>query len=637
MKKPLLFGIILTACVVIVAFVFSLGYPGGMISYWKFDEGVESTAFDSADENDGTIYGATRTTSQFGGALSFDGVDDYVEIPDDNSLDITGDLTLEAWIEPDRVVYTAQGEIIGKWVAGNASYYFAIRDGYLQMRISANGSDYYNIEETSNANLSIDTWYHVVGVYDASEQDIKLYINGVVEESTTVDGIIPSIIHSGSAKVKIGGFSPGYYFDGIIDEVAIYGRALSAEEINQHYLNGSYEVACIPPPDNMVSWWPGDIDASDIHGGNNGALINLASAGVPGKVDGAFGFDGVDDYVNVGNDVSLTGADAGTIDAWIFVPSDTPASTTLAILGYGGDATDEAFIAYVRTNEDSSAFHVALFTERPTQNKNQLFSDNYFSTGSFHHIAWLSDSSAYKLFVDGAEESFSVLQGFDDGEWLGDILAAPNDIVTIGTRKYERLLRFYFYGIIDEVEIFNRALSADEIQAIYLAGSAGKCKVPAAIEVDIDIKPGSDPNSINLGEHGLLPVAILGSANFDVTEIDPETIAIGGISLASRGKKGKKLAYSYEDVDPWDENIDMMVFFDVQDLVEIGVLAAGTNELLLTANLKDGTPIQGTDSVNIVNQLKEKKKSYFEQFYKAGEVYLCIFQAQLEANGSQRP
>lgn len=213
--------------------------PLGMISYWKYDENFGTTAFDSADANDGALVnGPVWTTGQVGGALSFDGFNDHVEVPDSDSLDITGDLTLEAWIEPDSVIYTAQGEIIGKWVAGNASYYFAIRDGYLQMRISANGSDYYNIEETSNANLSIDTWYHVVGVYDASEQDIKLYINGVVEESTTVEGIIPSIIHSGSAKVKIGGFSPGYYFDGKIDEVAIYDRVLTACEICQHYNNG---------------------------------------------------------------------------------------------------------------------------------------------------------------------------------------------------------------------------------------------------------------------------------------------------------------------------------------------------------------------------------------------------------------
>jgi len=104
MKKPLLFGIILTACVVIVAFVFSLGYPGSMISYWKFDDVTGLTALDSADANDGTLNnGPVWTSGKVGGALSFDGLNDYVEVPDSANLDITDAITLEAWINPQTV------------------------------------------------------------------------------------------------------------------------------------------------------------------------------------------------------------------------------------------------------------------------------------------------------------------------------------------------------------------------------------------------------------------------------------------------------------------------------------------------------------------------------------------------------
>lgn len=121
------------------------------------------------------------------------------------------------------------------------------------------------------------------------------------------------------------------------------------------------------------------------------------------------------------------------------------------------------------------------------------------------------------------------------------------------------------------------------------------------IEVTIDIKPGSDPNSINLGENGVLPVAILGSAEFYVTEIDPITIEIGGVFLATRGPaKAPKLAYSFEDVNG-DGYLDMISFFEVQQLVGEGVLGEPTTELLITATLKDGTQIEGTDSVRIVH------------------------------------
>jgi hypothetical protein len=117
---------------------------------------------------------------------------------------------------------------------------------------------------------------------------------------------------------------------------------------------------------------------------------------------------------------------------------------------------------------------------------------------------------------------------------------------------------------------------------------------------DIDIKPGSYPNSINMGENGNLPVAILGSETFDVTTIDPASIMLGTVDMTTRGSaKAPKLAYSFEDVNE-DGYVDLIAFFSVPELVAEGVLTETTTELTLTANLYDGTPITGTDSVRVV-------------------------------------
>ena len=125
------------------------------------------------------------------------------------------------------------------------------------------------------------------------------------------------------------------------------------------------------------------------------------------------------------------------------------------------------------------------------------------------------------------------------------------------------------------------------------------------VTVTIDIKPGSDPNSVCLSDQGLLPVAILGTTDFDTTTIDPTTLELGGADLATRGPaKAPKLAYSFEDVSGElgvpDGIPDMMVFFGVQDLIQAGALDETTTELALTATLLDGTPIVGTDSVRVV-------------------------------------
>ena len=120
--------------------------------------------------------------------------------------------------------------------------------------------------------------------------------------------------------------------------------------------------------------------------------------------------------------------------------------------------------------------------------------------------------------------------------------------------------------------------------------------VVPTITVPIDIKPGSDPNSINSDATGLLPVAILGSESFDIYDIDSNTITLGGQSVAQRGSwKAPKLAVSYEDVND-DTYVDLVVFFNILDLS----LDEFTTELMLEGQLTDGTPIEGTDSVRVV-------------------------------------
>ncbi|MBA7596034.1 hypothetical protein ES703_03003 [subsurface metagenome] len=147
-----------------------------------------------------------------------------------------------------------------------------------------------------------------------------------------------------------------------------------------------------------------------------------------------------------------------------------------------------------------------------------------------------------------------------------------------------------FFGLQDGYEWWNNGGSV----------TVSVTMICPVIEVEIDIKPGSDPNSINLGDRGVLPVAILGTEDFDVSTIDPGTIEIGGITLATRGPaKAPKLAYSYEDVNE-DGYMDLVAFFGVQQLVEEGVLTDTTTELVLTAYTYDDVPITGGDFVRVV-------------------------------------
>lgn len=116
------------------------------------------------------------------------------------------------------------------------------------------------------------------------------------------------------------------------------------------------------------------------------------------------------------------------------------------------------------------------------------------------------------------------------------------------------------------------------------------------MQILIDIKPGSSPNSINANEQGTVPVAILGSEDFDVTTIDASTFKLGKAGIDTRGSaKATKLAYSFEDVNS-DGFMDLVAHFSVPMLA----LTGSETELSITASLVNGADIVGSDSVNIV-------------------------------------
>ena len=134
---------------------------------------------------------------------------------------------------------------------------------------------------------------------------------------------------------------------------------------------------------------------------------------------------------------------------------------------------------------------------------------------------------------------------------------------------------------------------------LQVAGD-GDLEIEVVYDLNVDIKPGSDPNSVNLGSKGVLPVAILGTENAleDVTDIDEDTILIGGVAPAKS---------SIEDVND-DGYDDLILHFKVPELVDDGALDEYTEKLTVVAELVDGTAVRGSDSVRIVPPKGKKNK-----------------------------
>ena len=222
-------------------------------------------------------------------------------------------------------------------------------------------------------------------------------------------------------------------------------------------------AACVPPPSGLISWWPGDGNADDIQNDNNGTLENGATF-APGQVGQGFSFDGVDDHVFIGNPQSLKFTDELTIDAWIN-PNDLSEGQIAAIVNKWGQSQSLDSYFFGITKQGGVIEVVGAIGVLGIKDVG-LYGGN-IPANTWSHVAMTYDNvtGANILYLNGQQAASRTK--------LGGIFAS-NQIVLIG--REESHLPRPFPGLIDEVEIFDRALSPSEIQSIYDAGSAGKCK-----------------------------------------------------------------------------------------------------------------------------------------------------------------
>jgi len=201
---------------------------------YGFNEANGATVNDASGfGNVGTITGATRTTqSRFGsGALVFNGSSDWVTVADSASLDLTTAMTLEAWVFP-TVTPTGWRAILSKERPGDLAYFLHAGNGNNR---PAGGGVMGNTERilSGPAALTLNAWTHLAVTYNGTT--LILYVNGAQAATQAVTG---AIVLSNNA-FRIGGDAPfGEFFQGRIDEVRVYNRALAAGEITSDMNQG---------------------------------------------------------------------------------------------------------------------------------------------------------------------------------------------------------------------------------------------------------------------------------------------------------------------------------------------------------------------------------------------------------------
>jgi len=224
-----------------------------LVLYLPFDEGSGKVVKDfSQYNNEVTFKGEPQWgKGKFGSALQFDGGDDYIEVPDSDSLHVKGALTVEIWFykvdewENRYAKLETKGDIdspLSWWLSqGPKEYplYFGIR----------NADETYE-QAIWNEYPTLNEWHHVAGVYDG--QDVKLYLDGDLKvTSNPIEGDV--LINKDTLRIGWGYRTE--FFNGILDEARIWSRALSQNEIKANMKKGKEQIAAVHSQGKLTTTW----------------------------------------------------------------------------------------------------------------------------------------------------------------------------------------------------------------------------------------------------------------------------------------------------------------------------------------------------------------------------------------------
>jgi len=232
----------------VIVFLFLIAYYAfsadeGLVGYWNFDEGKGDVASDSSgNKNDAKLVRSPEwVDGKFGKALKLDGgKTQKIEVPDSLSFaKITTAVTMEAWINPANLsAWMSFG------VKGDITYgMFVNPEAYVRMHYSGGTT-----LDTPAGTIKANEWTHVVGTYDG--QTVTIYLNGIKQAEVKASAAIPASV----ATFVIGGTQESRdWFSGMIDEVKLYSRGLTEDEVKKSMAGGGKAV--VESISKLASTW----------------------------------------------------------------------------------------------------------------------------------------------------------------------------------------------------------------------------------------------------------------------------------------------------------------------------------------------------------------------------------------------
>ncbi|MBE0639477.1 MAG: hypothetical protein IH598_13250, partial [Bacteroidales bacterium] len=429
--------------------------------------------------------------SQFGNSIVMNGTNDFVDCGNNAALNITSNLTLEAWIKP--TAFGVLRQILHKGGGSNPDregFQLRIDGGASAAIVIANGSTFDAANITFSIN-DLNKWMHIAGVYDGTT--IKIYRNGILAESKSTT---QTLTHN-TQPLLIGKRSDGFNFEGSIDEVCIWNTARTATEIQNNMnvqlagnetglvgywdmnrigqgagltvenkatgtgavLNGTTQgTATTPVFSNefnipvLIAYYPLNGNAADSSGNNlHGTIIGSVPGATDrnGNANGAVSFNGnTANRIEVDDNILLHTSSI-TIAAWVKLNS-LGGIKTFVDKPMGNNVSDSWHLG--TENSNFSCWHM----NDPVNFNPYSQVTSPASTGQWHYVVNTFDNNSkqHKLYIDGVlktTNTFNSSIGYD------------NSKLYIGAAIESGGLNFPMDGLIDEVKIYDKALTAAEI------------------------------------------------------------------------------------------------------------------------------------------------------------------------------
>jgi hypothetical protein len=421
------------------------------------DGGITDFVPDTTLTYDGIAYNVTYASGHIGNAAVFNGSTSYI---DTGISSLGANFSVSMWINEDAL---DSGGFFGNWNAtsNDDMFWRTQSDGSLRINIDGTSNQYFG----SAGDVTINNWHHIVVSFNSGTYEVYLDSNSLGTATTS------NTVFNSGANFYIGDDNSASYFDGSIDQVRIFDKAISAEDVATLYAETTSTASNTNPFSEGagVALYTMDYDASEASGYYDGTPTNV-EFGVGGKINYGARFNGSSSYIDLGTSL-LNSRSAFSVSTWVNFDN----LNTQNFIFYTSESGTGGNVGFYDFGNGSIYFQSDAST---SANRGYISNSGIYTTDEWVHIVMVFDGSAtgnsnrLKAYIQGTERTLTY-----DGT-IPSSTGTSTANSWIGGRSSTK-----FSGDIDQVRVFSKALSPDEVATLWNSGSG---EIPCVYECTTD-------------------------------------------------------------------------------------------------------------------------------------------------------